>query len=154
MQDQKQLPLGIRLNNPGNLRGYTNTDYSDPYVDGFAHFRTSLDGLQALFSQIWLSYSKHGDRTLKAFVSRWAPASENDVARYMLLMSQFIGQSPMAHSTKDLSLNWPMSALIFARAIITVEQGYPPSSWPAGNFWYTPSEMIAAMTASNRWSQL
>ena len=152
--ETRPLPLGIRLHNPGNLRAYVGMDYHDPYVEGFAKFRHPDDGLRALFLQIWLNYNRHNLRTLMAFVQRYAPASENDVARYINLLAPKIGMSPLKHSTQDLQLNCPWNALAMARGIIAIEQGPPPSMWAYYPEWFKLSDYLTAIRDAEKWSDV
>lgn len=151
MPNDNGIPKGIMLNNPGNIRAYVNMDYNDGYDRGFAKFRTMQDGCCSLFSQIWINYVHHHLQTLDMFVQRYAPASENDVLAYQIAMSQFLGQSPLARKTKDLDLVRPWNALLFARAIIRVENGGAPRAWPSAPEWVQATTLLAGMKQSGHW---
>lgn len=71
--------LANRLNNPGNLkfRGQPNSVKGDK---GFAHFKDYQAGRSALEKQIRLDAGR--GHTLKSFIDKYAPPSENDSKAY------------------------------------------------------------------------
>lgn len=87
------LPLGLRQNNPGNLR------WSDPPFrgtqgvnKGFVVFDSLHNGLRALAKNL-IAYQKHSDGnggiidTVREAISRWAPpADHNDTEAYIALV--------------------------------------------------------------------
>jgi hypothetical protein len=77
-------PLGIRSNNPGNLRpGGREAVYATP-VEGVLRAASNLDG-----------YAARGINTLAGIVSTWAPASAgNNTQAYMNFVSQKLGVPP------------------------------------------------------------
>lgn len=152
MVSTNELPLGIRLNNPGNLRGYPNMDYNDGYEKGYAKFRCIEDGLVSMLSLMWDFYFHLHLMTPDGFVGRWAPASENDTARYVLNMLTFMGVNPLRHASYDLGLRDPWKAMQMAYAIIRIEQGNAPSGYPRGSVWIEPSLMCLAMAKTRKWS--
>lgn len=87
----KLPPLGIRNNNPLNLRevgipwnGKTGEN------KGFTTFETPYDGIRAAANDIknkWLS----GIDTIAALIPVWAPKIENDTAAYIASVSQKTG---------------------------------------------------------------
>lgn len=81
-------PRGIRNNNPTNMDFVlSNSPYKGeirPSADSrFAQFDTMANGCRAFFVQAKVYYTKHGVRTYKQFVDRWAPPNENDTAAYV-----------------------------------------------------------------------
>lgn len=82
----KPLPRGVRNNNPGNIRRT-----ADPWQglaetqadEAFFVFTAPKWGIRAL-ARILITYQdKHGCRTVRDFISRWAPATENDSRSYI-----------------------------------------------------------------------
>lgn len=123
-----QLPRGVRSNNPGNI------DYNPRNAwqgqlgleEGvvkarFARFDTPENGIRAL-GKVLLTYQrKHGLRTVKAIISRWAPAVENDTAAYVRAVEANTGTRPGA----EIDLTQAKVMTGFIKAIIHHENaGY------------------------------
>lgn len=79
-------PRGIRNNNPGNIRRS-----ADPWQglakdqgdDAFFQFAEPKWGIRAL-ARVLISYQdRHGLRTVRAIISRWAPPVENKTSSYI-----------------------------------------------------------------------
>lgn len=86
---KKELPRGIRNNNPLNIRignvwlGEV-AEPTDPEFEQFVHVRY---GLRAAFVLL-RRYIRHYKRdTLPQIISAWAPASENNTQRYIDVVS-------------------------------------------------------------------
>lgn len=80
---------GVRNKNPGNIdynpanqwQGQLKPDLG--IEKRFARFDTPENGIRAL-GKVLLTYQrKHGLKTVKAIISRWAPSGENDTAAYV-----------------------------------------------------------------------
>ncbi|MDA8230146.1 MAG: hypothetical protein M0006_02285 [Magnetospirillum sp.] len=113
------MPLGLRLNNPGNLRQWGTT----PVVGGFAAFPSSGEGLSAMAGNLLAQQDRHGVRTLAALVRRIAPASDgNDVDAYVRDMSGQTGFAP----NERLNLHDPSTLKAVMAAMIRHEQGRQP----------------------------
>ena len=115
---------GIRNNNPGNIRvgdqwqGLTGEDNA-----GFCTFDTPEHGIRAL-AKVLLAYQyKHGLRTLRQMVSRWAPETENDTDAYIDAVCRACFASPDNPYTLTPSRLLPLVA-----AIIKHENGEQPYS--------------------------
>ena len=135
-------PLGIRQNNPGNLRSWGDM----PQQNGFAVFPTAHAGIQALARQLQL-YGKRGNDTISGIVNTYAPAADhNNVNAYIAALSKQTGYDPNKH----LNLNDPATVTALARGIIRHEQGSDPYAKgtisgavdgvikaPAGPYWQT-----------------
>lgn len=106
--------LGIRNNNPGNLRKWGDAQV----VGGFAQFATREEGLEAEQKQLKL-YGSRGINTLSSIASTWAPNSENDTAAYIAGLSKSTGYDP----NKKLDLNDPAVLARVANAINKNENG-------------------------------
>jgi hypothetical protein len=80
-------PRGVRNNNPGNIRyveGITSTYAGCVGSDGaFCKFDTAENGIRALGKLLRIYQSKHGLRTIRGIITRWAPPSENDTEAYV-----------------------------------------------------------------------
>ena len=91
MTDQ---PRGIRNHNPGNIRRS-----GDPWQglakdqndDAFFQFAEAKWGIRAL-ARVLISYQdKHGLRTVRAIISRWAPPVENKTSSYIDHVARRLG---------------------------------------------------------------
>lgn len=120
-------PRGVRNNNPGNI------DYNKankwqgqlppiPAIETrFARFDTPENGIRALTKLLLTYQNKHGLKTVKAIISRWAPSVENDTAAYVRAVEFNTGTKPGA----EINLRDPAVMKGFVRAIIRHENaGY------------------------------
>ncbi len=101
-------PLGIRNNNPGNLRPGGN----------FAQFPDMQTGLQALDNNLQ-SYGKQGINTVAGVISKWAPPNENDTNGYIKEVSQRLGIQP----NQPIDLSNPLVRQSLSTAIALRENG-------------------------------
>lgn len=124
-----QLPRGVRSNNPGNI------DYNPRNAwqgqlgleqgvakPRFARFDTPENGIRALGKLLLTYQRKHGLKTVKAIISRWAPAVENDTAAYVRAVEANTGTRPGRRSTWPRPRSWPDSS---RRSSITRMLGMP-----------------------------
>lgn len=116
-------PLGIRNNNPGNLRV--------PGTGDFQHFGSAQDGISALGRQLRSYYNGTSAaaghrklRTLKDIISTYAPSSENNTGAYIGALAKQMGVSPDA----QLNLNDPAQLSLLMRGIVQHENGQNPYS--------------------------
>jgi hypothetical protein len=119
----KELPLGLRLNNPFNIehdgktvwRGQS-ADQPDP---SFVKFDDAVaGGLRAGF-RILLNYLKKDIHTIPTILNRWAPPSENDTDAYVKDVCTRCDIPPAAVvSISDLP--------VVAPAMVHHEQGQDP----------------------------
>lgn len=97
----KNVPRGIRNNNPGNLRhgqpwqGLT----SDQPDESFDTFETPEFGVRAMWIDIYGDVFKDGNNTLNKLMNEYAPPSENNTTAYINALSQRTGIDP----NKDLT---------------------------------------------------
>lgn len=85
--------LGIRNNNPLNIRYNPANKWigqGEPN-GGFCTFDTPVDGIRAAAVLIQNHYDKRGAASIRALVSIWAPAQENDVGSYVESVCQRSG---------------------------------------------------------------
>jgi hypothetical protein len=111
--------LGIRNNNPGNLRSWGST----PTSGGFAQFATPEAGLSAMAGNL-LAYEKKGLDTVSAIINRWAPSSENDTNSYIGDVAKKLGVG----ANDKLNLHDPATLQRLMQAITMHENGYNPYS--------------------------
>jgi hypothetical protein len=114
---RSDLPLGLRNNNPGNIRpgdawqGMTGTN------GGFITFQDVSWGLRALATDLANKINR-GLTTIRAIVSTYAPPSENNTAAYIAAVSDDTGIDA------DQPLSMDASTLHdLVRAIINHENG-------------------------------
>lgn len=126
------LPRGIRNNNPGNIRvtGIAwdgEVESLNPTDDEtvFEEFRRPWWGIRALAVNLRTYQRKHGCRTLREIISRWAPGHENPTDAYMKHVARAVGATP--DDALDLSDYFTMRNLV--AGIIEFENGKNPYSW-------------------------
>lgn len=120
-------PRGVRNNNPGNI------DYNkvnkwqgqlppNPTLETrFARFDKPENGIRALTKLLLTYQNKHGLKTVKSIINRWAPSVENDTDAYVRAVEFNTGTSPGA----EINLRDPAVMKGFVRAIIRHENaGY------------------------------
>jgi hypothetical protein len=132
--------LGIRNNNPGNLRAAPN---ATGYNGGFVTFATPNDGLSALSRQLML-YGDRGNNTLSGIIHTYAPSTENNTQSYINAVSQQTGFDPR----QRLNLQDPTILQKLMAAIIQHENGAQP---------YNQSDITGGINSAildPRWSGL
>ncbi|VVS92185.1 structural protein [Desulfoluna spongiiphila] len=87
---------GIRNNNPGNIRHGDDWDglakvQPDP---AFCLFKTPEYGIRAMARVLTNYQRRHGIKTVRGIITRWAPPSENDTAAYVDHVAQVVGVDP------------------------------------------------------------
>ena len=91
---KKELPRGLRNNNPGNIR--INNDLFQgeirPSKDkSFKQFDSMAHGYRAIF-KILRSYCKNYHlNTIRKMITRWAPPKENHTEKYIKVVSDYAG---------------------------------------------------------------
>ena len=85
-------PLSIRNNNPGNLK-MVGQKGAEEGEQGFAKFKSKEAGLRALRKQVVLDTQTRG-KTLREFITKYAPPSENDTEEYINFVSNKAGIPP------------------------------------------------------------
>ena len=131
------MPLGLRNNNPLNLR-FAGQDGAEQGEGGFARFPSVEAGLSAAQRQLGL-YASRGVNTLRGAISRWAPPSENDTDAYVTRVAQATGIDPDA----PINLADPAVTQRILPAMAQVELGQPlPTAGEGGQA--TPRQPLAA----------
>ncbi|MCM8734585.1 hypothetical protein M5E06_10305 [Azospirillum sp. A1-3] len=123
--DAMGAPLGIRNNNPGNIRvSEIPWNGKAPGGEGgFERFNTPEDGVSALAQNLLSYQDKHGLNTIEGIINRWAPASDNNnVGAYVASVAQKTGLDPKA----PLNLRDPSVMKPLVSAIIQHENGQLP----------------------------
>jgi len=125
MTTQVKISRGIRNNNPGNLRraidpwqglAETQTDTE------FFVFQSPIYGIRALARTLINYQDKHGLRTIRQIIERWAPSAENDTVAYMKAVSDETGFAPDV--VLDMHKYEHLKAVV--AAIIHFENGQQP----------------------------
>ena len=93
MNEKKDVPRGLRNNNPGNIR-HSSTKWrgeikgSDP---AFKSFKEMKDGYRALMKLLKTYYCKYSLTSINGIVNRWAPPHENDTKAYIFFVATRTG---------------------------------------------------------------
>lgn len=109
---------GFRNRNPGNIdhvpanrwQGLADPPLEPPPPGGgrprFARFVSHEYGIRALAMLLTTYQDRHGLRTIRGIVSRWAPGNENDTEAYIAAVARRMDRHPRAtldlHSYEDL----------------------------------------------------
>ena len=141
---QGTVPLGIRMNNPGNIRiskqftwqGQINSPSNNVLgaEASFCHFDIPSNGRRALMKLLLNYQVKDGCRTIWAFIARWAPPIENDLGSYIDDVCLYINQNDPRTDMPSVTKNtvWTLSTkseggslqlILLAQAITHHEQG-------------------------------
>jgi len=116
---KKNLPRGIRNNNPGNIRRTVDQwqGMSAVQTDSeFVQFVEPEYGFRAI-ARILRSYERRGLITVRDIISVYAPASENKTESYIHFVAQRLNVSP------DAALNLERDLLQLIKAITIFENG-------------------------------
>ena len=114
-------------NNPGNIEYHERTQWrglANPPVEAkgrFAVFTEPKWGIRAIVKTLQ-SYQRQGIRSVRACISRWAPAVENNTKGYIDRVASEMGVSP----DEPLDFHTYAHARGIATAIMRVELGYAP----------------------------
>ncbi|ATX62698.1 hypothetical protein [Yersinia hibernica] len=135
-----QDALGVRNNNPGNLRVAPNATGKN---GGFSTFANPQEGIAALSRQLQL-YGDRGNNTLSGILHTYAPNTENNTQGYINAVSGATGANPY----ERLDLHSPEVLKKLVTAIIGHENGYQP---------YSPEDIDSGINTSindDRWKGL
>lgn len=150
-----RLPIGIRANNPGNIRVSPNNNWKGRRAvrqeDGrFEEFETPVDGIRALAVNLTTYYDKHGLATIRDIIGRWAPSNGFDPTRsraysqntdaYVKHVSLVSGFAP----DQRLNLHRYDHMRPLVEAIILHENG--PGPVGTVNEWYSNEIIDTAMS--------
>jgi hypothetical protein len=129
----KPEPRGVRNNNPGNIdRTKTVWQGEDRSAEAlrreprFCVFETPQAGFRALAKTLLTYQNKHGLRTVREIINRWAPPVENNTEAYITQVAREVGVG--SREIVSLSKQVPLQRLV--TAIARHENG--------GLFWDEP----------------
>lgn len=118
------MPRGIRNHNPFNIR-QTHVKW-DGEVDGpdneFEEFSSAAKGLKAGYKLLLVYHLKHGIRTIRTILNRYAPASENNLQAYIGHVARLMRVQP----DDGLDLTDFSQLVQLGEAIILHENGQQP----------------------------
>jgi hypothetical protein len=106
---QSTSPMGMRYNNPGNLRPGGKE----------AHYSSMNAGITAAMNNV-LAYSHiHGLNTVSGIINRWAPPSENNTGAYVNFVAGRLGVGPY----QTITVTDPQTMYELLMAIFYYENG-------------------------------
>ncbi len=114
------MTRGRRNNNPGNIRQSAQRFQGEVRPSGdreFKQFSSMEYGYRALMRILLTYQQRHGLRTARQLLSRWAPPAENDTGAYIRAVCRDTGFGP----DEPLDLRRKDVAVKLARAISKVE---------------------------------
>jgi len=113
------IPLGLRQNNPGNIRPGAGFYGESGEGGGYATFGTEDEGLRALARLLGTYSDKYDINTLRGLTSRYAPRSDNKESfdNYLSYLGDTLGMDP----DEEFDLKEARDDLI--PAIVGFEQG-------------------------------
>lgn len=123
MKRQREIPRGIRNNNPLNIR-IGNTwlgELDNPTETEFEQFVSMRYGLRAAFIILRRYMRRYHLNNVQLIISRWAPRSENDTQAYVNYVCRKAGLQP--EQTLDYADKDTMVSLV--DAMIQFECGQP-----------------------------
>lgn len=126
-------PRGIRNNNPGNIRiGAAWQGSIKPNTDGsFVQFETPQYGIRAMAKVLNTYNKRHGLKTIRDIIKRWAPSNENNTEAYVSAVSSFTSHAP----DEEYDIYDPVKLRSLMVAITRVENGrnpYPDTTFDEG----------------------
>lgn len=122
--DEKQLPRGLRNNNPLNIRkGQKWQGLDTPPDDGeFCRFTDITMGFRAAFKILHTYYYKYGLHTTRDIIARWAPEADgNQTKAYARFVASGIGRTPRDFIPYLDTFRWEWVTFVVAMA--QVENG-------------------------------
>jgi len=125
--NNKELPRGIRNNNPGNIEWNSNVKWqgilTNEASDGrFARFESPEYGLRAMARVLRTYQRRYGLDTLEKIISRWAPPGENDTSSYVRQVSK----NSRIPSRQKINLEDDQILANLLKAMIKHENGMNP----------------------------
>ena len=134
MNEKKDVPRGLRNNNPGNIR-HSSTKWRGEIKGGDPDFKTfeSIEyGYRALMKLLKTYYNKYGLTTINGIVNRWAPPNENDTNAYISFVAT------RTHYPFNYPLPFDKDHIVkIASAISSMENGIDAVEQEVLNGWET-----------------
>lgn len=119
-----KTPLGIRLNNPGNIvrNGikWKGMDKDQPHPR-FCRFTDPVHGIRAMI-RILMTYNGRGIDTVPEIISAWAPKHENPLESYI----DFICSEMFVKPDKIINIDDPRDVIPLCQSIVRFENGQNP----------------------------
>lgn len=120
-------PRGVRNRNPGNIKisssPWLGKVPEDQNTDGiFEQFKDEKYGIRAIAVILRNYHQLHGLQTLRDYIGRWAPSSENNTDAYLSTISDMLRYN--ADQPYDVTNSGMLAALV--AAIISQENGEQP----------------------------
>lgn len=114
---QRNLPRGIRNNNPLNIRigNVWLGEVTEPSDNDFEQFVSMLYGLRAAMVLMRRYYYHYRRRTVAAIVSAWAPPAENNTQAYIDKVCALTGFCPDAELVYEKSV---ITRLVAAMVVV------------------------------------
>lgn len=132
---QKHPPLGVRCNNPLNLRPDGRSKWqgldspstlSVPGQGSYLRFKAPAWGWRAAALNLIAYQDRYGLRTIRGIVERWAPAADkNDPLAYARTVARLTNRG----LDTDLDLHRYEHLKPLMEAMATVELGAPGAAW-------------------------
>lgn len=149
----KQLPRGIRINNPGNIDRTADRWIgmsADQSADvRFVVFDAPEDGIRALMRTLMTYNDKHGLNTIRGVINRWAPAKgknpvtgaeyQQNTAGYVGHVSRITGLDP----DEPFDIYDRDVAIRLTQAIVRHENS-DPRPYGRPEFWYDDATYLRA----------
>ncbi|WP_313171433.1 structural protein P5 [Stenotrophomonas sp.] len=117
----KPEPRGVRSNNPGNIdrtktvwQGEDRSAAALRREPRFCVFETPQAGFRALAKTLLTYQSKHGLRTVRDMINRWAPPVENNTEAYIAQVAREVGVG--SREIVSLSKQVPLQRMVTAIA--------------------------------------
>lgn len=123
--NKSRAPRGIRNHNPGNIRrnGDPWQGLAERQSDvEFFSFKDPIYGIRALARTLIVYQDKHGLRSIRQIISRWAPPVENNTNAYVRAVASDAGLD----ADQSLDMHRFDHLLPLAKAIIKHENGRQP----------------------------
>ncbi|HWP00042.1 MAG TPA: structural protein [Methylococcus sp.] len=117
-----KMPRGLRNNNPGNLRISAVAWLGKRAVSHENEYETFIDmthGVRAMAINAITAQSRHGCRTVRQLIQRWAPQHENDTWAYVMRVAHAIGVDP----DEPIELRDRKTLVAFVWAVAAHENG-------------------------------
>lgn len=90
---KKELPRGLRNNNPGNIRRNSDVFQGEKTSSDkeFKQFKSMVYGYRAVFKILSNYYRNYKLDTIRKMIGRWAPPKENHTEKYIKAVSDYAG---------------------------------------------------------------
>lgn len=120
-----KLPIGLRNNNPGNIRvSKTKFRGEVPTDNAFKKFDTIVNGYRAMFILLRNYWRYHALDTISGIINRYAPSCENNTRAYIDYVSSATNIAPDAKI--DFNNMMPLVSIVYAMAFM--ETGHRPDA--------------------------